>query len=80
MTVWVQSDSVEAERRGIARDVADGVNGDPEQATAFWQEWTTAELGFLDRERPWRRACVVVNGTPRGRIAAEAVQIASPPT
>ena len=68
-TVWVQADAVEAERRGIARDVADGVNGDPDEAAAFWHEWTTAELAFLDRERPWRRACVVVNGTPRGQLA-----------
>lgn len=31
--VWVQSDFAEAERRGIARDVASGVNGDPDAAT-----------------------------------------------
>ena len=53
-TVWVRADFAEAERRGIARDVAGGVNGDPYQATAFWHEWMTAELSFLDRQRPWR--------------------------
>ena len=79
-TVWVRADFAEAERRGIARDVAEGVNGDPDQATAFWHEWMTAELSFLDRQRPWRRACVVVNGTPRGHLDAGSVEIASPPT
>jgi hypothetical protein len=33
--VWVQSDFAEAERRGIARDIAQGVNGDPEASTRF---------------------------------------------
>ena len=28
-TIWVQSDFAEAERRGIARDIDEGVNGDP---------------------------------------------------
>lgn len=78
-TIWVQSDFREAERRGIARDVAEGVNGDPDQAVAFWHEWMTAEVAFLDRQQPWRRACVVVNGTPRGRVDVDQVEIASPP-
>jgi len=63
-TIWVQADFAEAERRGIARDVEEGVNGDPEQTVAFWREWTTEELAFFDRQRPWTRACAVVNGTP----------------
>ncbi|MBM7806184.1 hypothetical protein JOD57_002021 [Geodermatophilus bullaregiensis] len=79
-TVWVQSDAAEAERRGIARDVADGVNGDPEQAAAFWHEWMREELPFLTRQRPWQRACVVVNGTPRRRLGSDHVEIAPPPT
>ena len=62
--VWVQSDVEEAERRGIARDIAQGVNGDPEQSVAFWHEWMAEELPFLGRERPWERADVVVAGTP----------------
>jgi len=33
--LWVQSDFAGAERRGIARDVAQGDNGDAEQSIAF---------------------------------------------
>jgi hypothetical protein len=63
-TVWVQADFAEAERRGIARDIAEGVNGDPDQAAEFWRDWMSEELPFLARQQPWRRARVIVNGTP----------------
>lgn len=62
--VWVQSDYAEAERRGIARDIASAVNGEPGAATAFWHSWMAEELPFLDRQRPWQRAVVIVAGTP----------------
>ena len=62
-TIWVQSDFAEAERRGIARDVADGVKGDPESSVAFWHEWMSHELPFLERQRPWERAALVLAGT-----------------
>jgi hypothetical protein len=68
LTVWVQSDLAEAERRGIARDLEDGRNGDREQATAFWHEWTGHELPFLAASQPWRRAALVVAGTPVIRL------------
>jgi predicted kinase len=61
--VWVQSDFAEAERRGIARDIASGVNGDAQAATAFWHEWMASEIPFLERDRPWERADFVVAGT-----------------
>ena len=61
--VWVQSDFAEAERRGIARDIAQGVNGDAGESTAFWHEWMVEELAFIERQRPWERACVVVAGS-----------------
>ena len=61
--VWVQSDMVEAERQGIERDVASGSNGDRSAATRFWHEWMAQELPFLDDQRPWERAAVVVAGT-----------------
>ena len=54
----------EAERRGIARDVASGVNGDPIAAAAFWHSWMAEELPFLEHQRPWERAAVIVAGTP----------------
>ncbi|WP_258725644.1 uridine kinase family protein [Cellulomonas sp. NS3] len=63
-TVWVQSDLAAAQERGIARDVALGVNGDAQEAVAFWHEWMAEELPFLEQQRPWQRACLVVAGTP----------------
>jgi hypothetical protein len=75
-TVWVQADLVEAERRGIARDIAQGVNGDAEETVAFWHHWMEAELAFLARERPWERAFVVVHGTPAGPLPPDHVEVA----
>lgn len=73
-TVWVQSDFTSAETRGIARDVAEGVNGSADESIAFWNEWMDEELRFLADQRPWERACVIVAGTPvipldRGQVA-----------
>ena len=56
--LWVQSDLEEAERRGIARD------GGTQGARDFWREWGAQEFDFLQRQRPWERATVIVNGTP----------------
>ena len=56
--VWVQSDWVEAERRGLARD-----GGDVE-AVSGWHAWQSEELPFLAADGPWERANVVVAGTP----------------
>ena len=56
--LWVQSDLEEAERRGIARD------GDTKEARDFWREWEAQEVDFLQRQRPWERAAVIVHGTP----------------
>lgn len=75
-TVWVQADFAEAERRGIARDVADGVNGGPEEARAFWHAWMAEELRFFERQRTWERADVVVHGTPDRALADDEVEIA----
>ena len=77
-TVWVQAAFDEAEQRAIARDIAEGVNGDPAQAAAFWQTWMTEEVPFFERQRPWERACIVVNGTPRDHLDADHVEIGSP--
>ena len=66
LAVWVQSDYVEAERRGIARDVASGVNGDEAASVAFWHAWMADEVPFFAGDRPWERADVVVLGTHPG--------------
>lgn len=62
-TIWVQSDFAEAERRGIARDIDEGVNGDPQATETFWHEWMSHELPFLEHQRPWERAALVLAGT-----------------
>lgn len=77
-TVWVQADQTLAERRGIARDVAEGVNGDPEETVAFWHEWMSHEIPFLATDRPWERARLVVAGTPTIDLRAGQVAVALP--
>lgn len=77
-TIWVQADFAQAEKRGIARDVALGVNGDVQAATAFWHDWMSHELTFFDAQQPWRRASVVVNGSPGSVPADDQVEIAAP--
>jgi hypothetical protein len=52
--VWVQSDVEDARTQGIARDGGD---------VAFWDEWEREEVPFLERDRPWERADVIVAGT-----------------
>ena len=58
VVVWVQSDMVEAERRGIERD------GGDEAAVSFWHLWMAEELPFMEQQRPWERAAFIVAGTP----------------
>lgn len=60
--VWVQSDRVEARRRGLLRDAE---LGRPEQeCEPFWDEWMRSEEPLLAAEKPWERADLVVCGTP----------------
>lgn len=75
LAVWVQSDHAEAERRGIARDIASGVNGSEREATAFWHTWQAEELPFLDRDRPWERADLVLAGTSPAGPDAEDIAV-----
>ena len=59
---WVQSDVEEAERRGIARDLAE--RPDPVEAKRFWDEWQSAEVPFQEQQRTWEFANLIVCGTP----------------
>jgi len=43
--------------------VDSGINGDAAAAGAFWQEWEAEEVPFLDDDRPWERALLIVRGT-----------------
>lgn len=71
--IWVQSDFAETERRGIARDIELGVNGDPAASVAFWRSWMAEEIPFLQEDRPWDRAGVVVCGTPTSEVPHDQV-------
>jgi hypothetical protein len=57
VAIWVQSDIVEAERRGVARE------GGDRAAVGFWHEWMAEEIPFLLDQRPWERADFFVCGT-----------------
>lgn len=58
--IWMDVDLDVARERGLARDVASGVNGTREEAERFWDEWMAEEIPFLDRHRPWERADLIV--------------------
>jgi hypothetical protein len=64
--IWVQSDREVARERGIERDGGDA---------AGWDEWQSEEVPFLERDRPWERAEVIVAGTglaPAGELLVAA--------
>jgi hypothetical protein len=65
-SVWVQSDADEAYRRGIERDVRLGRTRD--EVVALWDEWMAEEVPFLAADRPWKRADIILCGTPDKEI------------
>lgn len=75
---WIQSDYGEAERRGLARDVESGENGDAEESAAFWHEWQRHENGFYETDRPWERADLVIAGTATIPLEPGQVAVAPP--
>jgi energy-coupling factor transporter ATP-binding protein EcfA2 len=56
-SIWVQGDLDEQERRLVSRD------GDSAVQRQHVADWLAEELPFLQRERPWERATMVVCGT-----------------
>ena len=60
--VWVQTGDDVAERRGIIRDIEEGVNGNAEESVRFWHWWMAGERLFFAKDRPWERADVIVSG------------------
>ena len=77
--VWVQTGDDVAERRGIKRDIAEGVNGDAEESVRFWHWWMAGERLFFAKDRPWRRADVIVSGdAPAGVEPGETAWIPGP--
>ncbi|GMA20433.1 hypothetical protein MM440_16720 [Arsenicicoccus piscis] len=69
LVIWVQVDRERARTRGLARDVQLGRT--EQEAVDFWAEWERSELPFLERERPWARAHLVVDGFPPAGTAGQ---------
>ena len=77
--VWVQTGDDVAERRGITRDIAEGVNGNAEESVRFWHWWMAGERIFFAKDRPWQRADVIVSGdAPAGVEPGEVAWIPGP--
>lgn len=77
--VWVQTGDDVAERRGISRDIAEGVNGSAEESVRFWHWWMAEERLFFAKDRPWERADVIVSGdVPAGVEPGEVAWIPGP--
>lgn len=72
VSIWVQSDHDEAQRRGIHRD------GGTEAAAAFWREWAEQEIPFFLADRPWQRADITVCGTPPAHLPRDHVLVHAP--
>lgn len=72
LRLWVQSDRVEARRRGIERD--GGPGHEP-----FWDDWEAEEVPFLAADRPWERADLVALGTPGTPYGPGGLAVADPP-
>lgn len=72
-SVWMQGDLDEQERRLTARD------GDSPEQREHVRSWLLEELPFLDRERPWERATVVVGGPAPLAHDPEAEVVVAPP-
>lgn len=54
--IWLEVDPTVAEVRGLERDGPEGRD--------FWFEWDASERPFLERDRPWDRAKLIVDGAP----------------
>ena len=74
--IWVQSDRDAARTQGIARDVALGQHGGRTESEAFWDEWMTAELPFLEDQQTWARADFIVGGTGSSSVTEDRIAVA----
>lgn len=70
-TVFIQGDLDEQERRLAARD------GDTPEIREFIQRWLAEEIPFMQRERPWDRASVVIDGTSSLPVEPNQVVVAT---
>jgi uridine kinase len=56
LPIWVETPIQIAEIRGLQRDGPDGRD--------FWFEWQASEQPFLERDKPWDRAKIIIDGVP----------------
>ena len=56
LAIWVETDMQVAQTRGLERDGPDGRD--------FWFEWQASEKPFLEADKPWDRAKMIVDGAP----------------
>ena len=59
VAIWVQSDFVEAKRRGMLRDMTE-LHRNEDEAERLWDEWEAEEVPFLQEDQPWQRAHFIV--------------------
>ncbi len=74
--VWVQSDFADARTRGLARDLELGVR-EAAEIEGFWDHWMQEELPFLEADRPWQRAEMIVAGRSTGSGSGDWIDIAA---
>jgi uridine kinase len=60
LAIWIETDAQVAQRRGLERDGPQGFD--------FWFEWQASEIPFLERDKPWERADLIVDGAPTAQI------------
>lgn len=63
--IWVQADAEKTFQRGILRDMKTEQRTKSE-AVAFWNNWKMYEDPFLEEEKPWERADIVISGDGYG--------------
>jgi uridine kinase len=56
LPIWVETNMQVAEARGLERDGPDERD--------FWFEWQSHERSFLERDQPWTRAKMIIDGAP----------------
>lgn len=74
--MWVSADREQARERGIARDMAQ--DGGTRDTASFWAEFLAEEDPFLAREKPWRHASVIVDGTPAREPGPDSLVVTFP--
>ena len=77
--IWMQTDDEVAERRGIARDIDEGTNGDEQESVEFWHWWMRSERPFFAADRPWERARFIVSGQALPGLADDEIAWAEGP-